>query len=167
MTAAPQLATPLEDLRQCWRTPRPLFTALHERYVFEVDAAADDSNHLLPSYWTIRDNGIERLFFGRERAYVNPPYDNVAAWIDACRWRCMHQRAFSALLLPSRTDQKWFHLCAMDGEIHFVKGRIAFDAPSGIASSSNREGSVLVVFDPVTFGRRVVGAISSSGEVLR
>ncbi len=144
------IAHELEDPRQCWRTPRPLFEALHERWRFDVDGAADDSNHLLPRYWTARDNGVEQLCQSRNdalRVFVNPPYGDIWPWTDAARERWMRSEALTVLLLPARTDQRWFHElgAAMPG-IVFLRGRVSFEAPPGVTASSNREPSILVVF---------------------
>jgi phage N-6-adenine-methyltransferase len=158
-----------EDPRQCWRTPRVLFDVFHERCRFDVDAAADDSNHLLPCYWTVRDDGLALLRsfeHRRNRVFVNPPYGHISPWAEACCERT-GWGSFSAMLVPARTDQIWFHRYATHGALYFSRGRIQFDPPAGIAPSSNREGSVLVVFDPLTFGRGVVGAFDAhTGELL-
>lgn len=153
--------------RQTWRTPAALFAELRARFCFDVDAAADDSNHLLPIYWTIRENGIAQLAdeTNDHRAFVNPPYDDIAPWVDVALVRG-YRGALTVLLLPSRTDQAWF-VRALSGEIWFSRGRIQFEPPPGVKPSSNSCGSVLVVFDPETMGRGVVRAFDAkTGRLL-
>lgn len=160
------IATPCasEDPRQCWRTPRPLFDALQKRYALDLDAAADASNALLPGYWDTECDGLARLEIdshAHRRAFINPPYDHVAPWVSAAHYRCGAHGAFSVLLLPARPDQEWWHRWAMRGELHFFKGRIQFEPPPGVARSSNREPSVLVVFDPNTLGERITRSLDA------
>lgn len=154
--------------RQAWRTPRPLFDALHARFRFDVDAAADINNHLLPHYWTERDDGIAQLIDESNdhlRAWVNPPYGDIDPWIGAGLSRG-HRGAVTVLLLPSRTDQAWF-LRALSGEIWFSRGRVQFVPPPGVRPSSNSHGSVLVVFDPETMGRGLIRAFDAkTGAIL-
>jgi phage N-6-adenine-methyltransferase len=162
------IATIAEDPRQQWRTPRPLFDALHGRYRFDVDAAADDTNNLLPLYWCVRHDGLA-LLDDRDsaalRAWVNPPYNNITSWISRAYYRCVMAGSFSALLLPARPDQVWWHRYAMRGELHFFRGRIQFGAPDGVAASSNREPSVLVVFDPNTLGESITRSLDAKTGV--
>lgn len=148
-----------EGPRQCWQTPLPLFEALHERYCFEVDAAANDDNHMPLRYWTARENGLACLEERSHRAWINPPYDNIDAWISAAHYRCGANGWFSALLLPVRTQRSWWHRYAMRGELWFFRDRIRFVPPPGIKESSPGHNSVLIVFDPNTLGRGVIGSL--------
>jgi phage N-6-adenine-methyltransferase len=144
------LGAALEDPRQCWKTPRQLFSALHERFSFDVDAAADDSNHLLPHYWTVREDGIAQLEArGNDalRAFVNPPGAAIYPWVEAARYRWV-RGALTVLLLPSRTDSAWFHEHARCGQVFFSRGRVSYEPADGANESKNSAGSVLVVFDP-------------------
>lgn len=155
----------VEDPRQCWQTPGPLFRALHRRYRFDVDAAASDDNQLLPIYWTVRDDGVAQLSDPANDhlfAYVNPPYGNIAPWVDACIRRAQRSLARAVMLLPARVDQRWFHAALAAGaEVVYIKGRVQFDAPPGVVPSSNREPSILLVF-----GCSQQRVISARGEWL-
>lgn len=72
----------------------------------------------------------------RKRNYVNPPYSQVRPWIEKA---IAEQRRgnFTAMLLPARTDTRWFHdlLWRKDRiAIEFIRGRLKFggnnyDAP--------------------------------------
>lgn len=141
--------TPAEDPRDCWRTPRKLFDLLNERFSFDLDGAADHENHLCQAYWDAGEGGIRCLadpVYDNWRVFINPPYRNIAPWVGAAFRRGL-RGGFSALLLPVCTDQIWWHEFALRGEVRFFVGRIAFDPPPGIAASSNRGPSCLVVFD--------------------
>lgn len=161
--------SPSEDNRQRWRTPRRLFDALNARYRFDVDAAADDTNALLPLYWTSREDGVAQLNDKANdalRAFINPPGANIYPWVEAARNRWV-RGAFTALLLPARTDAMWFHSHALVGQVFFVQGRIEFGAPAGVqVANGNNAASVFVVFDP-DVEMQIHGAIDSdTGEAL-
>ena len=59
-----------------WETPQSLFDKLHEHFHFTLDAAASDSNHKLPRYYTKETDGLAQDW-GGERVFCNPPYGNV------------------------------------------------------------------------------------------
>lgn len=155
--------------RDCWRTPRPLFEALNRRHRFDRDGAADESNHLLPAYWSEADDGILHLLEwddDKERVFVNPPYSDLKPWLVAS-WARAVRGAFTALLLPVRADQGWWHDYALRGELHYFRGRIQFEPPPGVAKSSNSAASVLVVFDPRTLDLGVARSLDAkTGELL-
>lgn len=157
-----------EDPRQQWGTPRPIFDTLYSEYAFDVDAAASKNNALLLRYWTHRNSGLDMLDESDARAFVNPPYAYIPPWIESCFLRCEDRGAFSAMLLPNRTDQRWFHSFARQGEVHFFRGRIQFREPRKVKASSNREGSILVVFDADTLGQNIVRyRDNKTGEYIR
>lgn len=145
MSGGAQLSlVPTEDIgdtRQAWATPRPLFESLHARFRFTVDACAVAWNAKLPLYWSPQDNGL-LMPWGGERVWCNPPYDDIAPWValgpDA---------ELAVYLLPARVDQQWFHRALRQGaRVEFVEGRVAFTPPPGVAESSNREPSILLIF---------------------
>ena len=152
-----------EDPRQCWGTPHPLFDTLHRRHRFNVDAAANDSNHLLPSYWTQREDGIAQLADSANdhlRAFLNPPYSHIDPWAEAVLKRFL-RGAVTVMLVPAmRTDRDWFHLVLPYAKIVFVKGRIRFNPAPGITPTSPFETSMLLVF-----GDKAPAAIDVNGAV--
>lgn len=71
-----------------WETPADLFAELHKEFNFTLDAAASDTNHKLPRYYTEADDGLAHSWEG-ERVFVNPPYSRRTktnpgqeAWIE-------------------------------------------------------------------------------------
>jgi DNA N-6-adenine-methyltransferase (Dam) len=62
----------VNESKQEWRTPKPLFNALHSIFHFTKDAAADDKNHLLPKphYW---NDAFSEDWTG-QRLFINPPF---------------------------------------------------------------------------------------------
>jgi phage N-6-adenine-methyltransferase len=139
-----------ESPRQCWRTPRELFEAIDDRYgPITLDVAADKDNAVVPSFFDREMNAMETPWVGGV-AYCNPPYENIAAWVDRALIQVAEDRCRRVvMLLPSRTDQRWFHrvwrhpMC----RIEFLAGRVQFGPPPGIKRSSNREGSLVLVIE--------------------
>jgi site-specific DNA-methyltransferase (adenine-specific) len=57
--------------------------------------------------------------------YVNPPYSAAKAWAE----KCAHARGCRVILLvPARTDTRWFHAVVMTtaDAVLFVRGRLTF-----------------------------------------
>jgi DNA (cytosine-5)-methyltransferase 1 len=162
MASLAEMTTPAEDSHDCWRTPPALFHTLNLRYNFGVDAASDDDNALCLQHWTVRGDGVAKLADRSNdylRAWANPPYSNIEPWAAAAYERAL-RGAFTALLLPAnRTQCPWWHDYALRAELWFFRGRIRFRPPPGLSESSPRGNSVLVVFDPRTLGRGVIGSL--------
>lgn len=47
-----------------WETPQSLFDQLHAHFHFTLDAAASDSNHKLPRYYTKETDGLSQDWGG-------------------------------------------------------------------------------------------------------
>lgn len=153
-----------EAARQTWATPRTIFEVLHREYRFTVDAAASAENAKLPRFWTREQNGLAQAWEG-ERVWCNPPYEEIAPWVERAQIACERDpTSMSALLLPARTGQAWFCERAIEGSIHWFRGRIQFEPPAGVAASSNAEDSILVVFGADEVGPSVRSA--KTGERL-
>lgn len=135
--------TSFQTGKDTWQTPLELFDELHAEFNFTVDGAACRSNHLLPRWWGpgaprhLRD-ALSIPSWKGERTFINPPYSQVKEFVGkafAERHRCL-----SVLLIPSRTDTRWWHQFIWhtarnkwrDGvEGRFIKGRLKFINPDG------------------------------------
>lgn len=128
-----------------WATPKDLWDGLNANYQFELDAAASMSNHLCDQWFgldhpdTYRRDGLSGKWQGR--TWVNPPYGRVIYdWVK----KAASHDDLVVMLLPSRTDTKWFHDFVMpNADIQFLKGRLKFGA--GITPAPFP--SVLVTFN--------------------
>ena len=115
-----------------WTTPLDLFKKLNKRFQFDLDAAADNWNHLLDEWFTKEDDGLRQSWEGR-RVFVNPPYSQIKAWAakfieEAGRAECI------VALVPARTDTKWFQsILASADKVVFIKGRLKFGDGTGSA----------------------------------
>jgi len=124
------IATSKTDL---WATPQSLFDKLHAEFSFDLDVAADASNHKCARYFTEEQNGLDQDWSGA-RIWCNPPYGRVIAdFVRKGYEATINGKAQLAVyLVPVRTDTKWFHdfvLPSIDNgmaEVRFIKGRVKF-----------------------------------------
>lgn len=122
-----------------WETPQILFDSLNSIYHFTLDPCATDDNHKCDKYFTKSQNGLLQDW-GTETVFCNPPYGRgIIKWVE----KCYNHKGISVMLLPSRTDTKWFHeYCLPYGKIHFLKGRLKF----GGSNNSAPFPSIIVIF---------------------
>ena len=114
-----------------WATPLDLWQRLNELHRFDVDAAASQSNHLCDKWYGLdhpdesRRDGLDAQWDG-DSIWINPPYGRVIK--DWTRAALDHHRmgANVVMLLPARTDTRWFHDDCKQGDIEFIKGRLKF-----------------------------------------
>lgn len=115
-----------------WTTPIELFDALHNRFIFDLDAAASDENHLCDRYYTKEDSGLDHSWEGM-RVFCNCPYSQIKAW--AAKFVEESKRADCIVaLIPARTDTSWWHDYIMTADkIVYIRGRLKFGPGTGSA----------------------------------
>jgi hypothetical protein len=101
--------TPEDDRDRRFTLPETT-KALLEHFgleVFGLDAAAEDAAHVCDNYFTVKDNGLERLWF--DHAFCNPPWSDCGSWVRKAwaEWKAGHVRS-ATLLLPVRTEQPFW-----------------------------------------------------------
>ena len=68
------------------------------------------------------------------KQFINPPYSNIKAWVDYAIGCHIRYQEDIVLLVPSRTDTKWFHdLLDYGVDLEFIKGRLKFGNQKGSA----------------------------------
>jgi len=108
-----------------WETPKPLFDKLDTEFHFTLDPCATDKNHLCVKYFTKADDGLSKPW-GNHRVFVNPPYGNaIPKWVKKSYEESL-RGALVVMLVPARTETRYWHEYCMKGEIRFIKGRIGF-----------------------------------------
>lgn len=113
-----------------WATPSDLYGALHSEFNFNDD----------PCPLCGAANGLMREW--GSRTYVNPPYSDITSWMEKARLEHGAGKTV-VLLVPSRTDTRWWHEHAMKAdEIRFVRGRLRF----GEAKHGAPFPSAIVIF---------------------
>ncbi len=99
-----------------WRTPQSLFDKLDKEFNFDSDPCS------------MKDKPLKRGLSEEwgKRVFVNPPYSDISGWVANC-WAMSKSRELVVMLIPSRTDTKWWHDYVMKSdEIRFIKGRLKF-----------------------------------------
>ncbi len=118
------------SLTDDWATPKAFYDKLNEVHDFDLDVAASSSNHLCDEWYGLdhpdesRRDGLKADWYGH--VFCNPPYGRgIKDWV----LKASQHGDLVVMLLPARTDTKWFHeLVLPNAEITFVKGRIKFGA---------------------------------------
>lgn len=108
-----------------WSTPQDFYDELNKEFNFTLDPCADKYNHKCDKYYTEEDNGLEKSW-GNEIVFCNPPYNDCYNWAKKCFIESK-TGATVVLLIPSRTDTKYFHEFIYNkAELRFIKGRLHF-----------------------------------------
>lgn len=109
-----------------WETPDTIYQSLDNEFHFTLDPCATDQNHKCEQYYTQSENGLLQNW-GGNRVFCNPPYSHVAAWVEKAYREAMQDNTIVVLLIPSRTDTKYFHnFIYHRAEIRYIKGRLKF-----------------------------------------
>lgn len=121
-----------------WETPQDLFDKYDQIYHFETDVCALPENAKCKKYFTPTIDGLKQDWKGV--CWCNPPYGRqIIEWVK----KAIESNATTVMLLPARTDTKWFHeYCLPYGDIEFLRGRLKF----GGAKNSAPFPSMIVVF---------------------
>ena len=125
--------------KENWETPQELFEKLDQEFNFTIDVCADLTNNKCQKYYTELDNGLIQDWMG-ETVWCNPPYGRkIGEWVK----KASESNTTVVMLLPARTDTKWFHEYIYNkAEIRFIKGRLKF----GNSVNSAPFPSMIVVF---------------------
>lgn len=123
-----------------WATPQAFYEKYNTIYNFTLDVCASKDNAKCAVYYDIEANGLSQSWHGV--CWMNPPYGrDIGKWMKKA-YESSLQGATVVCLVPSRTDTKWWHDYAMQGQIEFIKGRLKF----GDAKNSAPFPSAIVVF---------------------
>ncbi len=128
-----------------WETPQWLFDELDREFHFTLDVCALPENAKCERYYTPEMDGLAQLWDGV--CWCNPPYGRtVGAWVRKARETAAAGHTV-VMLLPARTDTRWFHediYRRERTEVRFLRGRLRF----GGAGNSAPFPSMVVVFRP-------------------
>ena len=110
-----------------WRTPLDLFDKLNSKYHFDLGPCSTDENALCKKHFTKEQDGLQQSWAGHH-VFVNPPYGNVILWAQKCYFESRkNPGTICVLLVPSRTDTKWFHEYVYHkARLEFIRGRLFF-----------------------------------------
>lgn len=111
-----------------WATPKMLFDELDCEFHFTLDPCSTDENAKCKNHYTLKDNGLEQNW-GGQNVFCNPPYGKqIGLWVEKCYRESLKPKTKVVMLLPARTDTKWFHrFIYHHSEIRFIEGRLKFN----------------------------------------
>jgi len=130
-----------------WSTPQDFFDKLNWRFgPFDLDPCANATNTKCKTFFTEEDDGLSQSWQGHT-VFVNPPYGRgIDAWIKKGYEEAQDSDTKVVMLIPARTDTKYWHDYVMKAEmVFFIKGRLKFGSqtnsapfPSAVAIFSKR-----------------------------
>lgn len=111
-----------------WETPQQFFDDLDNLFHFTLDACALPENAKCGNYYTPEQDGLLQPWAGT--VWCNPPYGRqIGKWVEKAYNSVASGDATVVMLLPARTDTKWFHdYCYINryATVRFVRGRLKF-----------------------------------------
>lgn len=126
-----------------WATPQDLFDELNREFNFTLDVCALPENAKCAEYYTPEIDGLSQPWTGS--VWCNPPYGRkIGEWVRRAFFSAKTEEAERVvMLLPVRTDTKWFHeFIYKRAEVRFIRGRLKF----GNAANSAPFPSMVVIF---------------------
>lgn len=126
-------------------TPEWLFRPLCREFDLTVDAAATPINTKLTRYWTKAQDGLRQNWCG-ERVWANPPWlaEDLQVWTERAWREARLNGVTTVMLVPVKSDQKWWHLYALQAERRFIPGRVKF----GAAKNAHPSPIAVLIFGP-------------------
>lgn len=137
---------------QChdWETPKSIYNKLDTMFgPFVLDSCADKENAKCQNYYSLENGQNGLILPWQGKIFCNPPYKTIDKWIKKAYIEAIKQKSTVVMLLPSRTDTKWFcTYCMKAKEIYFLKGRIKFENAKNTAPFP----SLIAIFDGYCYG---------------
>lgn len=124
-----------------WSTPQDLFDELNATFHFTLDPCATPENAKCAKFYTKEQDGLKQDW-GGEVIWCNPPYGReIGKWVK----KCSEHRGVAVMLIPARTDTRWWHDYIANNptaSVRFIKGRLKF----GDAKNCAPFPSAIVIF---------------------
>ena len=109
-------------------TPKYLFDRISSIVNFSLDVCALPENAKCESYYTPEDDGLSKPWRGGG-VWCNPPYGReISSWVRKAYEESQKEyNSFVLMLLPARTDTKWWwEYVQGKATLFFIKGRVKF-----------------------------------------
>lgn len=108
-----------------WATPDDLWKRLDTIYAFDIDVAASRENARCEAYFDACSNGLAQSWGGR-RVWCNPPYGrSIGHWTEKAAAEA-HRATLIVMLVPARTDTRWWHDAISTARVEYLRGRLRF-----------------------------------------
>ena len=109
-----------------WATPQALYDRLNKKFDFQLDPCCTEENMKAPIGIGLPRDGLAADWSYHKRVFVNPPYSQVAKWVQKA-YEESRKGCIVVCLVKSCTDTKWWHEYAMKADvIIFLQGRVKF-----------------------------------------
>ena len=108
-------------------TPKYLFDRISSIFNFSLDVCALPENAKCENYYTPKDDGLSKPWRGG--VWCNPPYGReISSWVKKAYEESQKEyNSFVLMLLPARTDTKWWWDWVQGkATLFFIKGRVKF-----------------------------------------
>jgi phage N-6-adenine-methyltransferase len=118
-----------------WETPKEFFNKVNREFHFDYDICASDTNtKVKTSYKTKEQNSLicdwSMLLKDKNNfepfIWCNPPYSEIKQWVEKSYKESL-KGCTIVMLIPSRTDTKYWHDYCVYGQIRYIKGRLKFN----------------------------------------
>lgn len=111
-----------------WETPIYLFNYLDKKFKFKLDPCAVKRNTKCKSYFTKKDDGLNKSWKKYKSVFVNPPYSDIKNWVEKCYLESL-KKVIVVMLIPARVDTSYWHdyIFPYANEIIFIRGRLKFN----------------------------------------
>lgn len=96
---------------QSVQTPPAFLDALRKRLHilnFDIDLAADETNHIASKYYTKEDDAILQTWKSNGWAFCNPPFNDLTPWVQKAHTESSKFGAQIAMLTPASVGSNWF-----------------------------------------------------------
>lgn len=140
---------PVDWTTDDWATPWPLIHELAQTFgAFDLDPCATPATAKAPKFYTREDDGLAQPWRGV--IFCNPPYSEVARWLEKAYQEVQAGRAQTVVcLIPVRTDQAWWHEKVWGrGEVWWIRGRLHFIGKDGTTIGRPVFASCLAIYAP-------------------
>ena len=108
-------------------TPKYLFDKISSIFNFSLDVCALPENAKCENYYMPKDDGLSKPWMGG--VWCNPPYGReISSWVKKAYEESQKEyNSFVLMLLPARTDTKWWWDWVQGkATLFFIKGRVKF-----------------------------------------
>lgn len=143
-----------ERSHSIWHTPSELVKVMLDEFQFDLDAAANEHNHIVPRWLgpgsELGEDALTAPWLGKN-VWLNCPYgeghsQSIGDFVKRGYEQHLEQKNTVVMLLPAYTDPRYFsNYCMQAHEIRFLTGRLAF-LEAGVKRMSARFPSMLVIF---------------------
>tara|TARA_R100000008_G_scaffold65309_1_gene42308 strand:- start:166 stop:702 length:537 start_codon:yes stop_codon:yes gene_type:complete len=157
------MSFPNTSVSERWATPQWLFDRLDAEFHFDLDAAADSTNHKCKR-WIGQDEDALALvspWYGpigqRYAVWCNPPYrksgGGIYPWLEK-GLETARNGTTCVMLIYARTDTRaWTEIVhPYADEVRLIAGRLKFDPPPDYTGTATTAGapSAVIIFRPET-----------------